>query len=68
MKDVAFEVFQMKKTRRQTIVEGQWWNLALGDPFPIQNTQETLHIEKFTFKKWKVFMVEKPERMRKNAS
>lgn len=37
MKDVCFQVYETQRElfNRWETVKGQWWNIALGDPFPI---------------------------------
>lgn len=39
MKDVCFQVYETQRDlfRRWEEVRGCWWNIAMGEPFPIGN-------------------------------
>lgn len=52
-KDVCFQVYEMDSLKDHYEVRGMWWNINVGDPFPIEN--ETIKIKIEDFKHWKEY-------------
>lgn len=56
MRDVCFEVHEVNQEDDNYLIKGMWWNIAMGEPFPIGNSRglivETIKIKKSEFHKW----------------
>jgi len=54
--DVCFEVFtSIERSSGALQVTGLWWNIVMGDPFPLLGTRETVQIKKEDRPDWKPY-------------
>ena len=69
MKDVCFDVLEIKHSVLSVFVKGTWWNIAFGEPYPMgsgrQLATETIKISRLDWPKWKFY--KRPEEARKAA-